>query len=445
MRGYKVISKDMKELGDKNNFKYASATYSFPDEDDKSVWFTFTNRIFNIFKFISYDINFNEYKIFEIDTLDGKIEHDGFIYKSNSITLIDQISIDQIKESIYNECLGSFHSNNPIYTDKDLAMYIIKNLPDNRYMHMFLKHVYDEIKVVTILNKLVSIDDLEHYYEHNISHIESGSLIVEAAFIIRKHQIKKFDNENDTNKMIKKLPMLKRYTIAALGYCIDTLIKDPCELVRAATIKNGMSYGVEYLSHDSSSIVRKEVAKNGYNLNELKLDPDVSVRKEVLNYVDDGAILYNFMMDRDDDISSLANYKIMNLKLRFFNINNTKEYFCDYYNLIEKYSKRWYELGKKYNINIIGDIDEMIWELNKAIRLITYEGNVALMNLFIENYLIVSNGDKYECIDKEIMPLKNNYKPLLIRLTRYSIGIKFREELPKAFEKIVGRKYSHLL
>lgn len=65
MRGYKVISKDMKELGDENNFKYAKcATYSFPDEDDKSVWFTFTNRIFNIFKFISYDINFNEYRIF---------------------------------------------------------------------------------------------------------------------------------------------------------------------------------------------------------------------------------------------------------------------------------------------------------------------------------------------------------------------------------------------
>ena len=100
MRGYKALDENMCAAhGDKMQYEL-NKEYAINDSISiRSCGYHFCKEIINI---IDYYCNIRNFRVFEIDTLDGAIDSDDDLYCSNKIKLIREVSKEELEKYFEN-------------------------------------------------------------------------------------------------------------------------------------------------------------------------------------------------------------------------------------------------------------------------------------------------------------------------------------------------------
>jgi hypothetical protein len=119
------------------------------------------------------------------------------------------------------------------------------------------------------------------------------------------------DSTEVLDKLLASEETLVRAELAKQGYKLDVLVNDTSDIVRREVAKQG--YGLDMLVKDKSSFVRKEVARKGYGLDILVNDEDSDVRWVVAHTTEDIDLLLHLCQDGNLYVRDSASTQLVSL------------------------------------------------------------------------------------------------------------------------------------
>lgn len=119
------------------------------------------------------------------------------------------------------------------------------------------------------------------------------------------------DSTEVLDKLLASEETLVRAELAKQGYKLDVLVNDTSDIVRREVAKQG--YGLDMLVKDKSSFVRKEVARKGYGLDILVNDEDSDVRWVVAHNTEDIDLLLHLCQDGNLYVRDSASTQLVSL------------------------------------------------------------------------------------------------------------------------------------
>ena len=152
-----------------------------------------------------------------------------------------------------------------------------------------------------------------------------------------------------------------RAAVARKGYGLNELAQDESELVRQAVVQsadisllnemanNDLSESVRTAAMERLNVIRGDVARQGYGLNELAQDESELVRQAVEQYVDESLLNEMANNDLSESVRTYAKERLDAIKAQNTQNNQSKSYVAEaiqtIYQSFDKYYNQMYDNG----------------------------------------------------------------------------------------------------